>query len=219
MCGTWGVGPETSHSCCSGGHLKLRFAMGVLSAPPPASTPPGNGSMSSIPRPPSLCSESPSAWLQPLSSLEAPVSHHPHASLHIPHTQSLPELRAWPLPSRRSEQELRPRSPGASRRAPASPALPRSASASQLQDGSRLAVPHMTYLTPLHMRKGKGGRQPAADPRMDPRIDPKKARRILANRLSAAKSKLKQKGAAGEAGARLRRSSDDLVGLGPGDGN
>ena len=31
---------------------------------------------------------------------------------------------------------------------------------------------------------------------MDPRIDPKKAKRILANRLSAAKSKLKQKSAA-----------------------
>ena len=31
------------------------------------------------------------------------------------------------------------------------------------------------------------------DPRMDPNIDPKKAKRILANRLSAAKSKLKQK--------------------------
>ena len=46
------------------------------------------------------------------------------------------------------------------------------------------------------MRKGKGGRQPAGDPRLDPRIDPKKAKRILANRLSAAKSKLKQKSAA-----------------------
>lgn len=61
---------------------------------------------------------------------------------------------------------------------------------------SASAPPHMTYLTPLHLRKGKGGRQPATDPRMDPRIDPKKARRILANRLSAAKSKLKQKSAA-----------------------
>mmetsp|Transcript_17277 Transcript_17277/g.37276 ORF Transcript_17277/g.37276 Transcript_17277/m.37276 type:complete len:515 (-) Transcript_17277:1247-2791(-) len=42
-------------------------------------------------------------------------------------------------------------------------------------------------------RKGKGGRQPAQDPRSDPSIDPKKAKRILANRQSAARSKLKQK--------------------------
>lgn len=42
-------------------------------------------------------------------------------------------------------------------------------------------------------RRGKGGRQPAIDPRMDPSIDPKKARRILANRQSAARSKMKQK--------------------------
>lgn len=46
-------------------------------------------------------------------------------------------------------------------------------------------------LTPR--RKGKGGRQPANDPRLDPTVDPKKARRIVANRISAAKSKLKQK--------------------------
>ena len=31
-------------------------------------------------------------------------------------------------------------------------------------------------------RRGKGGRQPAADPRLDPDMDPKKAKRILANR-------------------------------------
>ena len=37
------------------------------------------------------------------------------------------------------------------------------------------------------------GRQPALDPRLDPGIDPKRAKRILANRLSAARSKLKQK--------------------------
>jgi hypothetical protein len=54
-------------------------------------------------------------------------------------------------------------------------------------------VPHSQYLTAPHLRKGKGGRQPAQDPRMDPNIDPKKAKRILANRLSAAKSKMKQK--------------------------
>ncbi|GAB4821745.1 hypothetical protein N2152v2_008791 [Parachlorella kessleri] len=55
-------------------------------------------------------------------------------------------------------------------------------------------VPHMTFLTPPHMRRGKGGRQPAPDPRLEnPEMDPKRARRIMANRLSAAKSKLKQK--------------------------
>ena len=42
-------------------------------------------------------------------------------------------------------------------------------------------------------KKGKGGRQPAQDPRLDPDIDPKRAKRILANRQSAARSKLKQK--------------------------
>lgn len=56
-------------------------------------------------------------------------------------------------------------------------------------------VPHSQFLTAPHLRKGKGGRQPALDPRMDPKIDPKKAKRILANRLSAAKSKMKQKSA------------------------
>ena len=52
---------------------------------------------------------------------------------------------------------------------------------------------HKVYLTPASKRKGKGGRQPATDPRLDPSVDPKKARRILANRLSAARSKLKQR--------------------------
>lgn len=52
---------------------------------------------------------------------------------------------------------------------------------------------HARYLTPAHLRKGKGGRQRATDPRRDPRMDPKKARRILANRLSAARSKMRQK--------------------------
>lgn len=42
-------------------------------------------------------------------------------------------------------------------------------------------------------RKGKGGRQPAMDPRLDPAMDPKKAKRILANRQSAARSKMKQR--------------------------
>ncbi len=52
---------------------------------------------------------------------------------------------------------------------------------------------HAQYLMPAHLRKGKGGRQPAMDPRRDPRVDTKKARRILANRLSAARSKMRQK--------------------------
>jgi multidrug efflux pump subunit AcrA (membrane-fusion protein) len=42
--------------------------------------------------------------------------------------------------------------------------------------------------------KGKGGRHPAADPKaLDPDMDPRRARRIMANRQSAARSKLKQK--------------------------
>lgn len=52
---------------------------------------------------------------------------------------------------------------------------------------------HKSYLTPAYRRKGKGGRQPAGDPRLIPGMCPRKARRILANRLSAAKSKQKQK--------------------------
>jgi len=42
-------------------------------------------------------------------------------------------------------------------------------------------------------KKGKGGRQPAKDPRLDPNMDPRKAKRIVANRKSAARSKQKQK--------------------------
>lgn len=74
--------------------------------------------------------------------------------------------------------------------------LPKSYSTNDLSSLSgqqKYDVPHSHFLTAPHMRKGKGGRQPKIDPRMDPNIDPKKARRILANRLSAAKSKLKQK--------------------------
>jgi hypothetical protein len=90
--------------------------------------------------------------------------------------------------------------------AAANRAMPRSQSAIELSKsggiggmpsprggGGKHFVPHQQFLTPSHLRKGKGGRQPAADPRLDPKIDPKKAKRILANRLSAARSKLKQK--------------------------
>lgn len=79
------------------------------------------------------------------------------------------------------------------RRAAANRVMSRSKSDGHINDMDGLKVPHQQFLTPPHMRKGKGGRQPAQDPRLDPRIDPKKAKRILANRLSAAKSKLKQK--------------------------
>jgi hypothetical protein len=91
------------------------------------------------------------------------------------------------------------------RQVAANRAMPRSQSAIELsksggmsgmpspRGGGKHFVPHQQFLTPSHLRKGKGGRQPAADPRLDPKIDPKKAKRILANRLSAARSKLKQK--------------------------
>lgn len=52
---------------------------------------------------------------------------------------------------------------------------------------------HRAFLVPPHKKRGKGGRQPAMDPRLDPNIDERKAKRILANRLSAARSKMKQK--------------------------
>ena len=42
-------------------------------------------------------------------------------------------------------------------------------------------------------KRGKGGRNPALDARLDPNIDPKKAARIMANRLSAARSKMRRK--------------------------
>lgn len=54
-------------------------------------------------------------------------------------------------------------------------------------------VAHRAFLVPPHKKRGKGGRQPASDPRLDPNIDERKAKRILANRLSAARSKMKQK--------------------------
>jgi hypothetical protein len=41
-------------------------------------------------------------------------------------------------------------------------------------------------------RKKHNGRRPLMDPRLDPNIDPKKAQRILANRQSAARTKLRQ---------------------------
>lgn len=56
-----------------------------------------------------------------------------------------------------------------------------------------MGVAHRAFLVPPHKKRGKGGRQPAADPRLDPNIDARRAKRILANRLSAARSKLRQK--------------------------
>ena len=55
------------------------------------------------------------------------------------------------------------------------------------------ALTEQDLLNAVGKRKGKGGRQPAMDPRLDPNVDPKRAKRILANRLSAARSKMKQK--------------------------
>lgn len=56
-----------------------------------------------------------------------------------------------------------------------------------------MEVAHRAFLVPPHKKRGKGGRQPASDPRLDPNIDERRAKRILANRLSAARSKMKQK--------------------------
>uniref|UniRef100_A0A7R9YWF4 BZIP domain-containing protein n=1 Tax=Chlamydomonas euryale TaxID=1486919 RepID=A0A7R9YWF4_9CHLO len=63
--------------------------------------------------------------------------------------------------------------------------------AEELQDGSLTDVGG-SLMKCVH-KKGKGGRNPAGDARLDPSIDPKKAMRIMANRLSAARSKLRQK--------------------------
>ncbi|KAK9809978.1 hypothetical protein WJX72_002902 [[Myrmecia] bisecta] len=54
-------------------------------------------------------------------------------------------------------------------------------------------VGQLFHLMPPSMRRGKGGRQASIDPRLDPDLDDKRARRILSNRLSAARSKLKQR--------------------------
>ncbi|KAK9845601.1 hypothetical protein WJX84_003797 [Apatococcus fuscideae] len=91
-------------------------------------------------------------------------------------------------PSNRSQSTEAPSRSGADMQM--SQGDPRSAST------SLLGFPppgRLNYLTPPELRKGKGGRQPALDPRLDPNVDPKRAKRILANRLSAARSKMKQK--------------------------
>lgn len=59
-----------------------------------------------------------------------------------------------------------------------------------------LAAAHAHLLIPPHLRTNRGGRQPAANPRSDPAVGPVQARRILKNRLSAARSKLRKKAAA-----------------------
>lgn len=74
-------------------------------------------------------------------------------------------------------------------------------------------LPHAQFLTAPHKRTGRGGRRPSVDPRMDPNIDPKKAKRILANRLSAAKSTLKKKIRAELVGARIENLLRERRGL------
>lgn len=74
-------------------------------------------------------------------------------------------------------------------------------------------LPHAQFLTAPHMRTGRGGRKPSVDPRMDPNIDPKKAKRILANRLSAAKSTLKKKVRAELLGSRIEKLLRERDGL------
>lgn len=141
------------------------------------------------------------AW--PFSGSATPTEQAPAGGLRgVPRVASAPDLssstlHAPPMGAWAGGQAASS-SFGLRRRAAANRAMPRSRSAGDVADLAN--VPHLGYLTPQHLRKGKGGRQPAADPRLDPRIDPKKARRILANRLSAAKSKLKQKSEGPDAG-------------------
>jgi len=73
--------------------------------------------------------------------------------------------------------------------------LPRPASMPALMGGGPVQFEPGTGMPQApQRRKGRGGRTAAMDPRLDPSIDPKRAKRILANRLSAARSKNKQRG-------------------------
>ena len=64
-----------------------------------------------------------------------------------------------------------------------------------IEDMDALVTAHAEHMTPHHKRTHKGGRAPAADPRDNPEYTPTQARRIMKNRLSAARSKLRKKAA------------------------
>ena len=65
--------------------------------------------------------------------------------------------------------------------------------AAEIEDMDALVAAHAEHMTPHHLRTHKGGRAPAADPRDNPAYTPTQARRIMKNRLSAARSKLRRK--------------------------
>ena len=130
------------------------------------------------------------------TSSGAPLSSSPGGA-GVPRVASMPNLSLAATAGSNLHNALLRRNAAAAAASPGGRSgIPRSRSANDVTGLNRYVVPHSEFLTPPHLRKGKGGRQPAGDPRLDPRIDPKKAKRILANRLSAAKSKLKQKSAA-----------------------
>ena len=60
-----------------------------------------------------------------------------------------------------------------------------------------LAAELAGHLMPSHLRRGRGGRLPAPDPRTNRKLSQHQAQRILKNRLSAARSKLRSKMASG----------------------
>jgi len=62
-------------------------------------------------------------------------------------------------------------------------------------DPSKVALDEATFKKFLEKepKQRKGSRKNAPDPRLDPNIDPRRAKRIVANRESAARSKAKQK--------------------------
>ena len=60
-----------------------------------------------------------------------------------------------------------------------------------------LAAELAGHLMPSHLHGRRGGRLPAPDPRTDRKLSQPEAQRILKNRLSAARSKLRSKTASG----------------------
>lgn len=60
-----------------------------------------------------------------------------------------------------------------------------------------LAAELEEHLMPSHLRGRRGGRLPAPDPRTNHKLSQTQAQRILKNRLSAARSKLRSKTASG----------------------